>query len=220
MPKASLGCVRGYRSLWHLSGRAVNHHWCVSHSFLWELRECLFSLQTEVVGAVVWKHADKWPVAISCGSGCAAAHMKCFSSQSLGLFSYLLALRGRCAPGGLVLTEMPNGQQEDRWRLTANVGVAALLLCHAIFLWCWLVCLSQFKTSGKVMLLNDLLIHPSGGRWPLGCDWTGYLIELARHFYNTFYKTRENLICMNLLFLLWKCQDEFYQDIIFTCLLM
>lgn len=41
-------------------------------------------------------------------------------SEFGGLFSYLLALRGRLAPGGLVLTEMPGGQQEDRWRLTSK----------------------------------------------------------------------------------------------------
>lgn len=47
---------------------------------------------------------------------------------------------------GLVLTETPGGQREDRWRLTA----AALLLCHAVFLWRRLVGLSQFETSGQV----------------------------------------------------------------------
>lgn len=38
-----------------------------------------------------------------------------------------------------MLTGMPDGQREDRWRLTA-----------AIFLWRRLVCLSQFETSGQV----------------------------------------------------------------------
>lgn len=45
-----------------------------------------------------------------------------------------------------MLTEMPGGPREDRWRLTA----AAPLLRHAIFLWRRLVCLSQFETSGQV----------------------------------------------------------------------
>ncbi len=31
----------------------------------------------------------------------------------------------------------------------STLGVAVLLLCHAILLWCWLVCLSQFKISGE-----------------------------------------------------------------------
>lgn len=31
----------------------------------------------------------------------------------------------------------------------STLGAEVLLLCHAILLWCWLVCLSQFKTSGE-----------------------------------------------------------------------
>lgn len=31
----------------------------------------------------------------------------------------------------------------------STLGIALLLLCHAISLWCWLVCLSQFKISGE-----------------------------------------------------------------------
>lgn len=39
----------------------------------------------------------------------------------------------------------------------STLGVAVLLLCHAILLWCWLVCLSQFKTSGEVSAFIEYL---------------------------------------------------------------
>lgn len=46
-----------------------------------------------------------------------------------------------------MLTVMPAGRLEDGWWPTAPLGVAGLLLCHAIFV--LLICLSQFKRSGE-----------------------------------------------------------------------
>lgn len=39
----------------------------------------------------------------------------------------------------------------------STLGVAVLLLCHAILPCCWLVCLSQFKTSREVSAFIEYL---------------------------------------------------------------
>lgn len=113
---------------------------------------------------------------------------------------------------------MPGGQPEDRWRLTA----AAPLLCHAIFLWRRLVCLSQFETSGQVSAFieyMELKIAPprftneSAG----GCEWPGRPEGTARRFNHHYTGWRSKLLLEKISFnlLLWKCQDVFYQEVVF-----
>lgn len=91
-----------------------------------------------------------------------------------------------------MLAEMPAGQREDRWRLTA----AALLLCHAIFLWRRLVCLSQFEASGQVSAFieyMELKITPGSPIRAGGCEWPGRPDTIITQDGNSAFRCYENV---------------------------